>query len=347
MTDKVQKGGIKSTNIQTDEINIHQGLTYEEVRQVATDVFKSNFYDLADEAKAIAEARAEKITEDFLRKLEEENPIGFSKSQDPDFQYSLYTIQKEHARSGDDELASLLVDLLVDRSKEDTRNILQIVLNESLSVAPKLTKENLSALTISFIFRYTTNNKINNHVTLGEYLDDYCSMYIPSIPESYVSYQHLQFCSCASISMGSISLERILGETYQGLFMKGFDMSEIVDKNLQTNLNDKLFIPCLNNPEKLQINHISKDSFVKEMENLKISHEDRTKLLELFDLNKMDDSEIREKCIEIRPYMKDLIDKWTNTNLQNLELSSVGIAIGHANIKRIIGNFADLSIWIN
>jgi hypothetical protein len=27
--------------------------------------------------------------------------------------------------------------------------------------------------------------------------------------------------------------------------------------------------------------------------------------------------------------------------------SSVGIAIGHANIKRLVGEFANLSIWIN
>jgi hypothetical protein len=28
-------------------------------------------------------------------------------------------------------------------------------------------------------------------------------------------------------------------------------------------------------------------------------------------------------------------------------LTSVGISIGHANIKRLVGEFAKLSIWIN
>lgn len=140
MSKQVQKGGENSTNIQVEEVNVVQGLTYAEVRQVATDVFKANFYDLAGEAKNIAEARAAQITEDFLAKLQAENPDGFAKAQDPDFQHALFTVQKEHARSGDEDLGSLLVDLLVDRSKQNQRDILQIVLNESLAIAPKLTK---------------------------------------------------------------------------------------------------------------------------------------------------------------------------------------------------------------
>lgn len=55
MTGKqVQKSGAHSTNTQAEVINVSQGMSFTEVRQVAMDVFKSNFYDLAGEAKAIA-----------------------------------------------------------------------------------------------------------------------------------------------------------------------------------------------------------------------------------------------------------------------------------------------------
>jgi len=33
--------------------------------------------------------------------------------------------------------------------------------------------------------------------------------------------------------------------------------------------------------------------------------------------------------------------------MKKFTLTSLGIAIGHANIKRLIGEFANLSIWIN
>jgi hypothetical protein len=65
------------------------------------------------------------------------------------------------------------------------------------------------------------------------------------------------------------------------------------------------------------------------------------------EIGKMSDNEIKEKIIAIRPYMAEVFETWTNSSLQTFTLTSVGIAIGHANIKRLIGEFADLAIWIN
>ncbi len=56
---------------------------------------------------------------------------------------------------------------------------------------------------------------------------------------------------------------------------------------------------------------------------------------------------IKEKCIEIKPYMENVFDVWNNSLLKNMSLTSVGITIGHANIKRFVGEFSNLSIWIN
>lgn len=347
MSKQVQKGGDNSTNIQAEEVSVSQGLTYTEVRQVATDVFKANFYDLAGEAKNIAESRASQITEDFLAKLQSENPDGFAKAQDPDFQHALFTVQKEHARSGDEDLSSLLVDLLVDRSKQNQRDILQIVLNESLSIAPKLTKEHLAALAVAFLFRYTQNYGIGNHEFLGQYLDKHCAPFAENIPRNQASYQHLQFSGCGAVGMGSTSLENILGKTYQGLFLKGFEQEEVTKREISIGTDQNFFIPCLNDSEKLQVRANSKEILEKNMEKFNVPEGDRPKILALFNLGKMNEAEIKEKCIEIRPYMKQVFDAWSSSDLKSFTLTSVGIAIGHANIKRLVGEFANLSIWIN
>ena len=49
----------------------------------------------------------------------------------------------------------------------------------------------------------------------------------------------------------------------------------------------------------------------------------------------------------IRPYMSGVFETWSESAMKNLTLTSVGIAIGHANIKRLVGEFSNLSIWIN
>ncbi len=336
-----------STAIQAGRDVTILGLTYAEVRDVALDVFQANFYKLAGLAKETAQARAEEITEEFLSKLQKEYPSGLEKAHDPDFQYALFTVQKEFARNGDKDLGDLLVDLLVDRSKHEQRDILQIVLNESLGTASKLTESQLSVLAVIFLFKYTQNFGIGNHQMLGEYLDKYIAPFVQRIVKNLACYQHLEFAGCGAIGLGETSLESILGTKYQGQFLKGFDQKEIMDKGIAAGVTQRFFIRCLNDPTKLQVNANNKGSLDEAFEAYAISIEDRTKISELFDIGKMTDTEIRDKCIVIRPYMAELFEVWSESAMKNFTLTSVGIAIGHANIKRLVGEFADLSIWIN
>ena len=342
-----QEGGDGSTNIQAEDLTIVQGLTYPEVRQVAIDVFKSNFYELAGEAKAIASERAEQVTEDFLKKLQNENPEGFLKAQDPDFQHALFTVQKEYARTGDKDLGDLLVDLLVDRSKQENRNILQIVLNESLRVAPKLTDDQLAALAVSFFCKYTMNNGIGNHQALADSFKQFVQPFSSKLSKNQACYQHLAFSGCGSISMGSSSLQQIYGKKYQGLFVKGFEREEIAKREISVGEDQRFFIPCLNDTSKLQVKANNLEVLTEFMDSQHIPDEDKPKITALFNANKMNDDEIKEKVVSLCPYMADVFDAWENSPLKNFSLTSVGIAIGHANIKRLVGEFSDLSIWIN
>jgi len=323
------------------------GLTYAEVRDVALDVFRANFYELAGVAKETAKARAEQITEEFLSKLQKEYPAGLEKSNDPDFQYALFTVQKEYARNGDKDLGDLLVDLLVDRSKQEQRDILQIVLNESLNTAPKLTETQLAVLAVIFLFKYTQNLGIGNHEMLGQYLDRHVAPFAPKVVKNMACYQHLEFSGCGAIGLGEQNLESILGATYQGQFLKGFDAKEVADRGVSIGLDTRFFIPCLNDSSKIQVRANSKESLERAFEAHTITPEDRAKIGALFDVGKMTHAEIRDKCIQIRPYMSGLFETWSESAMKYFTLTSVGIAIGHANIKRLVGEFANLSIWIN
>jgi len=263
--DQAQLVGDGATAVQAaGNVSItHVGLSYSEVREVALDVFRSNFYQLAGPAMETARARAEEITESFLKKLQADHPEGFSKGQDPDFQHALFTVQKEYARNGDKELGDLLVDLLVDRSKKDQRDILQIVLNESLNTAPKLTDSQLAALAIVFLFRYTQNYGIGNHAQLGDYFDKNVSPFASRIVKGNSSYQHLEFTGCGSIQMGQISLEECLESSYQGLFLKGFDIEEIANRGVGVGHDQKFFVPCLNDTTKFQVRAVNREALEK------------------------------------------------------------------------------------
>lgn len=347
--DQNQDVGNSATAIQAGgSVTVNNfGVTSSEARAIALDVAKATFYELTGEAKETAAVRVEEITDQVIKKLEKDFPAGLQKARDPDFQYALFTVQKEYARNGDADLGDLLVDLLVDRSKQDQRDILQIVLNESLSTAPKLTDTHLAALAVIFLFKYTQNFGVGNHQKLGEYLDKHLLPFISKLSKNQAGYQHLEFSGCGSIGLGGNSLEGIFGTVYQGQFLKGFDQSEIASRAISIGLDSRFFIPCLNDFSKVQVSANNKENLEKQLEAHGISAEDRAKILELFDLGKMSEPEIKEKLIAIRPYMAGVFEIWTNSAMRSFTLTSVGMAIGHANTKRLIGEFASLSIWIN
>jgi hypothetical protein len=311
------------------------------------DVAKATFFELTGAAKETASLRVEEITDQVIKKLEKDLPAGLQRAMDPDFQYALYTVQKEYARNGDKDLGDLLVDLLVDRSKQDQRNILQIVLNESLVVAPKLTDSHLAALAVIFLFKYTQNFDVGDHKTLGSYLDKHLSPFVSKLSKGLAGFQHLQFSGCGSIGFAGNSLEGIFGTTYQGQFLKGFDQSEIASRSIGVGADPRFFMQCLNDATKIQVRANNKEHLQKIFDTYGITSDDQAKILELFDFGKMSELEIKEAVISIRPYMADVFDIWTKSSMQTFGLTSVGMAIGHANIKRLIGEFASLAIWIN
>lgn len=147
--------GDYTTNIQSENVYVSQntGISYTEARQIALDVFKSNFYELSKVAKNVAIERAEKLVDRFLSKLEKELPEEVRKIQNPDVQYTVIKAQSIYARSGEPEILELLTDLLKDRFKVKENSLKKIVLNEAIETISKLTINHLRILTAIFLVK--------------------------------------------------------------------------------------------------------------------------------------------------------------------------------------------------
>lgn len=342
-----QKAGNNSTNVQADSITINNGITYLEARDIALDVFRANYLQLSEQANRTARERAEEITTEFLSQLEVQNKEGIINAQDPDFQHALFTVQKEYARTGDKDLGDLLVDLLVDRTKHDKRTILQIVLNESLSVAPKLTGEQIASLSIIFLVRYTINNSLTNLPKLLDYFDSHFAPFASMITKSASCFQHLEFAGCGTIGIGEANIINVLKNRYKGLFSKGFSEEDFNQLNLNLTEPRYFILPCLHDTTKWQINAVNDDVLKERASKAGVDEQVVNSLISLGDSHLMSDDEVREYIISTKSYMENVFDIWENSDMKSFTLTSVGIAIGHANVKRSVGEFTDLSIWIN
>ncbi|MDP2449362.1 LPO_1073/Vpar_1526 family protein [Polaromonas sp.] len=326
----------------------NQGLTVGDVKEIALDVMRANLLDFKGRAQETALERGAEITDKFLAKLAEDNPEGLQQAETPDFQDALFTIQKEYAKAGDADLGDLLVDLLVDRTKQEERNIMQIVLNESLHTAPKLTDGQIAALSAIFLCRYVQNNGLGSIAALGEFLEKHIGATIGKISYSDSTFNHLEFAGCGTVSaFGGHSLEGIWTQIYPGLFKSGFEEAKTEGLQLSAEVMRRLILPCLNDATKLQVAALNMTVLEEKLVANGVGVEDAQTLKNLLTEGTYGEPEIRTRVLAVAPFLTEFLDRWKATSISKFSLTSVGMAIGHANIKRITGEFSSLKIWIN
>lgn len=326
-----QEGGDHSSNFQGKTVNVYSGLSYKDVKEIALDIFTSNFIKLKSEAAIIAKERAEEITEKILQELQAKTPEALEEFIQPSMQDALFSAQKEYAKSGDKDLGDLLVDIIVDRANVPKRNILQIVLDESLHIAPKLTSEHLDALTLNFLLIRTRRLDIG---TLDDLKKHFLNRIIPftkSIVPEYANYNYLEYLRCGHIRTGNYgALEKNLKEVYKGFFSRGFTKEELENEFGSSFPLDKLIVPCLHDKTKFQIGVFDEEVIEIEGKKINLGNDFILKIKSFFNNTTLDDASVKNKLLDMHPNMSRIFDFWEKSLIKKFELSSVGIAIAHA-----------------
>ncbi|WP_343630918.1 LPO_1073/Vpar_1526 family protein [Fluviicola sp.] len=347
-----QEGGEKSTNFQGQNITIHNGLSYSDVKEIFLDLFKENFIQLKNEAAEIAQKRATEITDKFLTVLNGKNPELIEAFKDPALQDALFTTQKEFAKSGDNDLGDLLVDILIERAQTPARNMLQLVLNESLKIVPSLTISQLDVITLNFILLRTVNLDLENFHQLSQLIQENIEPFTENLFSDIGQYNYLEFQRCGSIKTPPHSnlmkgwLKKWI-RNYQGLFSKGIEREVILQQINDFDQFEHLFVPCLHNNELLQVGFLNEFDLNEALNDLKVTFDVEDKIKRFFRDFTMTTNEVKDLLVKTNPCMLKLFDILDKSAFKNFELSSVGIAIAHANFRRRTGKTLDLSLWIN
>jgi hypothetical protein len=330
-------------------LNITQGLSATEVRQIVLDVLQVTLAEYKGVALAIAKMRGEEITEKLVEKLLIQNPEGIQQAQTPDFQDSLFFLQKEYAKVGDDELGDLLVNLLVDQTKEEARTLLRNVLNEALRTAPRLTASQIAAISALFIIFNVTNQAVESFEVLGQFLDKHLRPFVGDLEKiSQGSISHLEFVGCGTNQpLTQNNLEETFGRMYLGLFQKGISDKQVSDSEISAK-GSTLFITCINDAEKKQVAALNEQVLREKASQLNLPEDEVVKLLELLKQGAMAHPEIKDKLLSIAPYLQNVFQNWEKSPVKSFYLSVIGRAIAHGNVKRVIGEtFAPLSVWVS
>ena len=202
----------------------------------------------------------------------------------------------------------------------------------------------LDILALCFRLRYTRNNIINNLPTFFNYIQEQILPHVPNAIDKISSFQHLVYTKTASIDLGEISLENIFIETYGGLFLSGYIPEELNDFPKKY---PDLFIQCIQDPSKIQINSISREALDEQLSSINnLPDEDKRFIQEHFSNNLMSQNTIKDFICSNIPSSKMLFSQWNDTSLKHLTLTSVGIVLGANRCKQISGTTFDMNIWI-
>lgn len=342
-----QDGGDNSSNFQAaGDIHLH-GLDADEARNVALEVFRSNAIELAGVAQAVAVARAEELTNEFLRKLQEDAPSKIDSLSDPDMQSSVFEAQKAFARSGEEDLRVALVDLLAARGAEQARNLRTLALNEAIVSAPKLTEGQRRAIGWVFYIRYCRDTASGNPDQFYARLSEVASALDMGIPSGAADYQHIEYVGAGSVGLGSHSLGDGLLSGAEGIFTHGFERAAVED-GLFARLDARNFIvPAVRNSENFQINLVADEDLSANLAALGLQA-DEDAVRPLLSSGRMGAEEVGDEAVARVPALAQLRSVWDDdqSSIRRLTLTSVGLAIGHAYWSRLTGREAPLAIWL-
>jgi hypothetical protein len=327
------------------DVVVHQGMSPQQMSEIMVAIAKQlSIYH--DEARQIADQRFASFQEELLKRFtdpKQANPDAF---RDPDFQYLIGDAQEAFARSGDEAVRDTLIDIIARRSLEKTRNRLAITLNDAATKAANLTENEFAALSLSYLVRYTVNNGVNTFSAFCDYLKSHLQPFVRNISPEQSSFWHMQAQACGSIEIGEVDLVVALRGRYTGVLGDGFARQQLEDHlpdGKKTAL-DNFIIPCINDASKLQPSAIRFDVW-KEIA-LPSSGLSEQELQNVWNLFESTIPDLVKRTTDAVPELAELFNIWKATPLKQFSLTSVGIAIGHANAARVIGLTASLDVWI-
>lgn len=346
-----QNGGEASQNLQAGrDIVIASSLDVATVREIALDVYKANFMDLGQTAADIAFTRAERLTNDFLSSLGKKSPDALQNTSEPDVRRTIYNAQAEFACSGEEDLRGMLVDLLVARTQRPERDVMALALNEAVSAAPRLTRNQRAALAVMFVIGHTA---YMGKLDLSAFFSNFernLSPFVDLVPTKDSDYQHLASVGVATSGLGlaTQSFAARISRSNPEFFRNGYS-KELLESNLHASalLSDRnVFIPALRDPANMQLSaRANRDPTSLATFDGKYSAVTGM-VAELGNGDLMAEQTVRTDFIARLPMLEPLVELWDTAQIRRMNLTSTGIAIGHTLWAETTGDEAGLGIWL-
>ncbi len=318
------------------------GFSSEQVVDIIKRLTDPDAKSLAFDASKTADDRIVEANNKLIPTIEKENPDLFNRFKEPAIQISLRAVYNEYVKTDDIELGDGLIEMFIERLKVDERTTMQFIIDEALSILPKITKAQLNFITM-FVF-----SRLTLYIRSNKEFDDKMSLMSASLLHidairgqdiDYLKYIGL-FTATQGMSYG-VDLIGNLKRDYKVLFSKGIPLSELIiqlnNLHISNNIASKHLYKVKGRNDNFAlgfVNDIALDNFIKN-NNLEKHKES---LFEIYNSNLYTDQEILQYMTEIdikwQSYFK-LFGK-NNTLTNPLVATQLTYYVGLKNINKVL-----------
>ncbi len=293
-----QKSGNNSTNLQIGSVQV-SGIGYSEARQIAVDVMKSEISSLSETAEKIALERINFFSDKLMSKLEGRADL-LPQFAEPRTQYLVKETHSIYSKYGNDEIADLSIDMLVEFIASQNEDFKSIILNDAIRTIHSLTLNQIDCLSVIFIMRHLEISS-DDIDTFLKHLNELISPFIDSCTTSKAQIDYLVGIGCGNFEIVNQELGHLLNHRFKELSVMLYN--QFLDEGT-----------------------IKKDAF----------HKEWARRSQNSNQKKLTPKELEDILGGHSSGLDMLIRKWNGTWIHKINLRIVGKAIAVANIRRKI-----------
>jgi len=313
-------------------------LAEEQAYKICREIVENNIIKFSGDAIATAKQEFKEVADLYVEKItnQEEDVVEkiINRFKEPNMQYAIFEAQKGYTKYGNKEKAEKLVQLLIEKGKQEKGSVMDMLIDDAIEKLSKMTSNQLNIL--SYLNAITLNYPSNNleHFHLN-YINKSLQFYSLINQERLDSdIQYLMQLGCIrqfSIAQGSNKIINHIKENYGGLFAAGFTKQEFESEYGVG--SDNIIIPCLTNRELYQISALNHKVLDNMYLNMNANQQQRN-IINKFYERILPNERIREILLQIEPGMNELLDN--NNTIHNYELMLLGRTIGIKNYETVL-----------
>lgn len=298
--------------------------------------------------REITRERLEDFEERIFKKISETDKVNTQAFSDPDFVQTVEGAFRAHARNGDESVADTLIDLIARRSQCNKRDRLALSINQAVQIAADLTIEEFSALAFIMVVRHASLPALDKN-GLSDQVRKHIIPLIKNLPSSRSSFLYMQSMRCGIYNDSFTTWQvNAWSEEYKSIFNDGFDIAgfdRLSDATKYIAGSGNIVKRSWVDNSKLVFNFKNDAMAIEFFKAAQIKEDDRRTIIELQNSGSWK-GDLKQRSKILMPEIFSVLEAWEQSNVGAFQISTLGMAIGHAYLRHATGFDADLKIWI-